>query len=144
MPITLFLLVGLLTGVVVSGVGVTWQRRRRASRRPGAFRCALRARSGATPGVKVRWSAGRARWVRDTLFIERTGISSETLVLAVAAVAVPRAPLGASGLGGLGEAPVSVTLLLESGTTVEVAARAEDSGLLCGSLVLGAGAPVTG
>jgi Protein of unknown function (DUF2550) len=53
--------------VIVALLAVVFSRRRWVSRRPDAFKGAVRVVDGEVSGLGPRWQRGYGRWVRDVL-----------------------------------------------------------------------------
>jgi len=80
--VNLLVLVALLAALLV--------RRRRLSRRPGAFRGAARVVEGDARGLRRRWTAGYGLWVRDVFVWTPASLLLHTVLLPVDAVSAAR------------------------------------------------------
>ena len=120
----------LCVGVLAAGL---WCRR--AFRRTaGVFPAKVRVAAGQVAGFTASWprTRGHARWVHDVVLVHRGFPLLRTQALLVASVEGPlvsRMPYEVTDLGPL---PVVLTLTLDSGATVDLAARIEDSEAVVG------------
>ena len=130
MLIALLAVLGVDLIVVAVLLAFVLSRKRWVMRQPGAFRGAIRVAGGEIDGLRPKWGRGYGHWIRDVLVWTKGPLLFRNEL-------VP-----ADGLGGqrsaqpdevkrLGDHP-SVIRLTADGTTVEVAAKAEDTDLLIG------------
>jgi hypothetical protein len=120
----------LVVGVLAAGL---WSRRA-FKRTPGVFPAKVRVAAGQVAPFKASWprTHGHARWVHDVVLVHRGLALLRTQALPVASVEGPlvsRMPYEVTDLGPL---PVVLTLTLDSGATVDLAARVEDSEAVVG------------
>ncbi len=117
--------VWLVVGMLLGGLYT----RRRYRRAPGVFRCKIRMLSG-SPGDDPSPGWGRApaygRWVHDVLVVGRGLALVRFAALPVAAVTSPPTKGDPTGVKGLGPAPVVVSLRLDDGSVIELAAAHDD------------------
>jgi hypothetical protein len=99
---------------------------------------ALRKRPGNLPvrirrAGKTRWSPGHGVWIHDVFaFRGLPAAWKEALVWATEASARPASEQEREKLHRIGDAPIVVTLTLDEGETVELAARPEHKADLLG------------
>jgi hypothetical protein len=127
------------SGLVLAGLlWSAWHSRREFAGEQGTFRCRVRLRSAALPGFSPTWSRGvrHARWVHDVLVI-RTGLLRPRVHLLPVHVAEGElVELDRKRVRGLGPRPLSVRVLLDDQSAIEVAAAATDRTLLAGPFVV--------
>jgi hypothetical protein len=130
MLIALLAVLGVDLIVLVAVAAFVLGRKRWVKRQPGAFRGAIRVASGDVDGLRLKWSRGYGRWVRDVLVWTKAPFLFRNEL-------VP-----ADGLDGqrsakpdevkrLGEHP-TVIRVATGGAIVEVAAHGSDVELLLG------------
>jgi hypothetical protein len=102
--------------------------RRRLKRQPGEFAGAVRVSSGAVDGLSAKWRRGWGRWVRDVFVWSKGPFMYRTVLVPVDGVGGER-QAQAGEVKRLGDTPV-VDQLTSGDTTIEVAAKAEDSALV--------------
>jgi hypothetical protein len=124
--------VPLWLGVGVLAAGL-WSRRV-FTRTPGVFPAKVRVTGGQVARFKPSWPRrhGHARWVHDVVLVHRGLVLSRTQALLVASVDDPLVSRMSYEVTDLGPLPVVLTLTLESGATVDLAARIEDSEAVVG------------
>jgi hypothetical protein len=120
--------------MVLGGLGASLLSRRSFKRRNGVFPVKLRVVSGEAATLKTSWPRrpGYARWVHDVLLVQHGLALLRTEALAVADVTHTISPSGADDLRGLGDAPLVMTLELDGGASVELAAASVDRGTMVG------------
>jgi hypothetical protein len=127
--VPIWLVAGMLLGALYS--------RRRYRRAPGVFRCKIRqlsrgtsSDSGDLDGDESTPAWGRApayaRWVHDVLLVSRGVALVRLAALPVAAVAAGPRTAHPPMVKGLGPAPVVVSLRLDDGSVIELAAAEDD------------------
>jgi hypothetical protein len=122
--------VWLLVGVLVAGL---WSRRA-FKRSPGVFPAKVRVAAGHLAGHGTSWArqTAYARWVHDVLLVHRGLALVRNTALPVTSAEGPLAPSAPGEITGLGPTPVMLSLILDNGTTVQLAGRAEDREALVG------------
>jgi len=136
-----------MTGWLVAGVAglaglwllrSAWRDRREFTRHPDTFRCRVRVRSAALPGFPATWSRTRryARWVHGVLVVRTGFLSPRTYVLPVRVAEGEIVELDRRRVRGLGPEPVSVRVLLDDQSAVEVATSGTNQELLAGPFVV--------
>ena len=115
-----------------------WRSHRAFVLEPGVFRCRVRVRSAAFPGFPARWTRTPryARWVHDVLVIRTGFLRHRTDVLPVRVAEGELVEHDRHRLRRLGARPVSVRVLLDGGSAVEVATMSENQALLAGPFVV--------
>jgi hypothetical protein len=116
--IPLWLIIGAITSAVVS--------RRRFRREPGVFASKVRREPGAEAWPRAK---SYGRWVHDVLIVHR-GLA--LVRHAAMGVVTATGPLVVTDAKGLGDEPSSVSLHLDDGSTLDVAAARSDAELLPG------------
>jgi len=118
----LLVLLGVPLWLVVGALLLALRHRRRFRRRPEAFACKLRLLSGGFDGLTSTYPRGVAYavWVHDVLIVHYGLARARMLLLPTLSAAV--ATHSVSGVKGLGPEPLALTLLLDTGAEVEVAA----------------------
>ena len=116
--------------VVAAPLFTLWLRRR-LRRRPGVFRCRLRA---AGPICESSWSRTTryACWVHDVLLVLRGPTLTRCEALPVSNVT---GPVASATVKGLGERPVWLRLHLDDGRLIDLAARNGDVASVTGPFV---------
>ena len=124
--VPLWIVVGFLTGALWS--------RRRFKRAPGAFAAKLCLTSGAVSGLKQSWPRRPlvARWVHDVLVIHRGLALVRTDLLGVSRAIGTIEAADAKRLRRLGADPCTLTLVLDSGASVQLGASADDRDTMVG------------
>jgi len=119
---------------VLGALGASLLSRRSFKRRDGVFPVKLRVVSGEVATLKNSWPRrpGYARWVHDVLLVQHGLALLRTEAMAVAAVTHTGSPRGADDIRGLGDSPLVVTLELDGGASVELAASSDDRGTMVG------------
>lgn len=124
MLIALLAVLGVDLWVIVALLAVVLTRKRWVSRRPGAFKGAIRVTEGDVPGLKAKWRRGYGRWARDILVWTKAPFLFRTeLVLAEALAGQARAAKPGE-VRRLGKHPAVVPLVVDGGARIEVAASA--------------------
>ena len=114
-------------------VGARWSRRR-FKREPGAFAAKLRIASGEVDGLKQSWPhrAFVACWTHDVLVIHRGLALVRTDLLGVSRAIGSIEAADAKRLRCLRADPCTLTLVLDSGASVQLAASADDRDTMVG------------
>jgi hypothetical protein len=127
----LLALLGVPIWLIIGALFVVVRRRRRFLRTPDVFPCRLRLRAGRLEGLGEGW--GRrvdAYWVHDVLLVGRGPARARSWALPVE---TPRDGVrSVAGVKHLGPDPVALSLSLDDGTVVDVAAPASAAALLTG------------
>lgn len=90
-------------------------------RQPGAFPCKVRLESGTCKGVPPAYGRRfNGVWIHDVLILRSGFLRPRTVLLPTLWVAGTSHT--AQGVGGLGSAPIAMTLLLDSGARVDLTA----------------------
>jgi hypothetical protein len=126
--------------VVAAGVLVAWllwsgwQGQRTFARGHDTFRCRVRLRSAELPGFSPTWSRGvrHARWVHDVLVIRAGWLRPRVHLLPVRVAEGELVELDRKRVRGLGPRPLSVRVLLDDQSAIEIAAAGSDGTLLAG------------
>ncbi|WP_405676400.1 hypothetical protein OG239_41425 [Streptomyces sp. NBC_00868] len=130
MLIALLALLGVDLIVIVFYAVVVYGRKRWVTKRPGAFRGAIRVASGEIDGLRPKWSRGYGRWVRDILiWTKRPFLFRNTLVPADGLD--QQRPARDDEIKRLGKQPTVIRLKADD-AIAEVAAKEEDTALLLG------------
>ncbi|MDB5125742.1 MAG: hypothetical protein JWP94_3871 [Mucilaginibacter sp.] len=124
MLIALLAVLGVDLVVVAAFVAVVLLRRRWVSRRPGAFKGAVRVVGGEVPGLGAAWRRGYGRWVRDVLVWERAPLLFRSEFVLAHALAGPSRSAGPGEVKRLGKQVVVVPIRVQGGARIEVAAQA--------------------
>lgn len=93
------------------------------------FPGAIRVSGGEVDGLGAKWERGYGRWVRDVFVWTKTPLLLRNVLLPTDELDDERR---ADGVKGLGDKPVVVTVAVDGGALVEVAARGEHLMLLRG------------
>jgi hypothetical protein len=121
MLIALLAVLGVDLIVIVLLLASVLLRRRWVSRRPGAFRGAIRVAEGEIDGLHPRWNRGYGRWVRDVLVWTKGPFLFRNEVLATDGLGQQR-PARAGEVKRLGDHPMVVQVKV--GTAIaEIATR---------------------
>jgi hypothetical protein len=125
---------GIPIWLVLGGLGATFLSRRSFKRRPGVFPVKLRVVSGEVAKLKASWPRrpGYARWVHDVLLVQHGGALRQTEAMAVTRVTEAISSRGADDIRALGDAPLVMSLELDGGAKVELAAPTDVRGLMVG------------
>jgi hypothetical protein len=112
---------------VLGGLAATLVSRRSFKQRRGVFPVKLRVVSGEVSTLKDSWPRrpGYARWVHDVLLVQHGLALLRTEALGVAGVRQTASSLSTDDVGGLGDAPLVMTLELDGGATIELAASSD-------------------
>ena len=119
---------------VVAGalVAALWCRRE-FKRGPETFRARTRIVTGEVAGIKESWSRRLyARWVHDVVVVHRGLALVRRNELGVARATGPLTMGDPAEIRGLGAHPVVLTLILDSGAAVQLAAAADHRGTMVG------------
>ena len=132
--IPLWMIAGLLVGAGLS--------RRAFKRTPGVFPAKLRAVSADVEHVKRTWPRRPCyvRWVHDVLLVQRGLALMRTHALPIAHATGPVSLPSSATIRALGADPLVMTIVLDDGTEVQIAAPAEFREPMVGPF-LGAAAP---
>ena len=131
--VPLWLIIGALTAGLLS--------RRAFKRSPGVFPAKLRVTAGASSGTGPSWPRMPvyARWVHDVLLVHQGIALVRSRALPVASVTGPITTASPDDVKKLGPRPMLLALVVDDGSTVELAAPddARDAmvGPFCGVLV---------
>lgn len=130
MVIALLALLGVNLIVIVVLLVTLLGRKRWVSRRPGAFRGAIRVTRGQVPGLGPKWKRGYGHWVHDVLIWTKAPLLLRNETVAAESLVAGTRTAEPGEIRRLGKDPVVVTLAVEHGATVEIASRdAPDNGL---------------
>jgi hypothetical protein len=121
MLIALLAVLGVDLIVIVLLLASVLLRRRWVSRRPGAFRGAIRVAEGEIDGLRSRWNRGYGRWVRDVLVWTKGPFLFRNEVLATDGLGEQR-PAHAGEVKRLGDHPTVVQVKVGT-ATAEIATR---------------------
>ena len=128
--------IGIALWTVAGALMAARSSRRAFARQPGAFRAKLRVVSGQAPGVKDTWPRRQVvgRWVHDVLVIHRGLARARSGALGVASAtgSLTTAPVGVRGLGAR---PLAMTLVLDSGACVQLAAPTDARDTMVGPFI---------
>jgi hypothetical protein len=115
-----------------------WRSHCEFSRHQDTFRCRVRVRSASLPGFPDRWSRlpRHARWVHDVLVVRAGFVRPKTYVLPVRVAEGEIVELDRRRVRGLGPQPVSVRVLLDDQSAVEIATAAANQARLAGPFVV--------
>lgn len=111
---------------VLGALGASLLSRRSFKRRDGVFPVKLRFVSGEVATLKNSWPRrpGYARWVHDVLLVQHGLALLRTEAYPVAGLRASRTSEDAGEMRGLGDAPLVITLDLDSRSVIELAAPA--------------------
>jgi hypothetical protein len=125
---------GIPIWLVLGGLVATLLSRRSFKRRPGVFPVKLRVVTGEAAKLKASWPRrpGYARWVHDVLLVQHGGALRQTEALAVARMMGPISPADPDDIRALGDAPLVMSLELDGGATIELAAPADARATMVG------------
>jgi hypothetical protein len=117
---------GIPVWMLVGALAATLLSRRAFKRQPGVFRVKLRSVSGDAAGLKDRWPRrpSYARWVHDVLLVQRGLALIRTEALPTVDAQGSIASRSADEIHGLGDNPLVLTLVVDGGASVELAAEA--------------------
>lgn len=112
---------------VLGALAATLWSRRSFTRRAGVFPAKLRVVSGEVTTLKSSWPRrpGHVRWVHDVLLVQHGPALLQTEALPVAHVTQGATSRSADDIGGLGDTPLVMTLELDDGASVELAASSD-------------------
>ena len=115
-----------------------WRSHRDFVRAEGTFRCRVRVRSASLRGFGATWSrrARHARWVHDVLVVRGGVLRPRLYHLPVHVAEGELVELDPRRVRGLGSRPVSVRVLLDDQSAVEVATAEANRTLLAGPFVV--------
>jgi hypothetical protein len=138
MPLTAVLLsvpLVFLLGMLAAGLA----HRLEFGRGRHAFRAKMRSPDKSWP-VPPQWPRRRVRaaWVHDVLLVQRGLLRPRTVALPVRGPDHPIRAAGRIELAGLGSLPVVITLRLDDGRMVDIAAREADRTALAGPFLAAA------
>ena len=142
-------ILGVPLWLLIGALGAGLLSRKRFAKAPEVFRCKVRNVADEMPGLKATWPrrALYARWVHDVLLVHKGLALVRTLALPVASATGPVVRIAASTVKRLGDEPVSIRLVLDSGAVVELAADAKSLSTAVGPfatlLVSDPGIPLT-
>ncbi|MGZ5297028.1 MAG: hypothetical protein ACXWEZ_08905 [Actinomycetota bacterium] len=124
--IPLWMVVGALVGTLLS--------RRAFKREPGVFPAKLRSRSGDIKTLKSTWKRrpAYARWVHDVLLVQHGVALAQTVALPIATARGAIASDDSGEIKGLGENPLVMTLALDTGASLDLAAPAKARDTMAG------------
>jgi hypothetical protein len=128
---------GIPLWMVAGALVTTLLSRRKFRQTPGAFPAKLRVVSGEVAGLRSSFPRGQlaARWVHDVLVIHRGLALARSDALGVAQATRAPTTVGDDEVRGLGAEPKAMTLLLDSGASVELAAPANTADAMVGPFV---------
>jgi hypothetical protein len=114
---------GIPIWLVLGGLAATLMSRRSLKRRDGVFPAKLRVVSGEVSTLKDSWPRrpAYARWVHDVLLVQHGLALVRTEAYPVAALSVSSTSQD-DEIRGIGDAPIVMTLELDSGSSIELAA----------------------
>ena len=130
MLIPLLAVLGVDLIVIVVLLATILSRKRWVRRQPNAFAGRIRTAYGEFEGVGPKWKRGYGRWVGDVLVWTKAPFLFRNELVPVDGLASERSA-ASEHLRRLGDNPVVVGLTTGA-STVEVAGRGEDRGLLRG------------
>ncbi|MFJ8667624.1 DUF2550 family protein [Streptomyces sp. NPDC093600] len=121
MLIALLAVLGVDLVVIVVLLAAVLARRRWVSRRPGAFKGAIRVVEGQVPGLGGKWRRGYGRWVRDVLVWEKAPFLFRSEFVLADEVAGPARTAEPGEVKRLGKSVTVVFLAVEGGARIAVA-----------------------
>jgi hypothetical protein len=118
---------GIPLWIVAGALIATLLSRRQFKRAPGAFPAKLRIVSGDVPGLKDSWPRRPllARWTHDVLVVQRGLALVRCDVLGVTQATGSLTTGDPDAIRGLGAEPLLLTVVLDHGASVELAAPAD-------------------
>ena len=121
---SLILVSSVAAGLSAVAFGALQMHRRDVRTPPSAFRCALRVVSGDVDGLgrEFRRTAAYAQWVRDVLVVWSGRTLSRVRTLEVATAGYRLYDVDADEAPGLGLYPLVLTVCLDGGQAIEIAA----------------------
>ena len=120
-------ILGVPLWLLIGALGAGLLARKRFAKAPGVFRCKVRNVADEMPGLKATWPrrALYARWVHDVLLVHKGLASVRTLAPPGRDCDGACRPRRRVTVQRLGDEPVSIRLVLDSGAVVELAADAK-------------------
>jgi hypothetical protein len=134
---TLLAVVGLLLLTIIGAlVAVLWSRRE-FKRAPDTFPAKVRVIAGVVAGLGDQWPRRprRARWVHDVLVMRRGLAWVRIDALGVARATGSLTAVDPHRVRGLGAQPIALTLGLDGGTSVQLAAPRDARNIMVGPFV---------
>jgi hypothetical protein len=118
--VPLWLVAGMVLGALYS--------RHRFKQAPGVFRCRLRLVAGTVGSLKTTWARAPAygRWVHDVLVVNQGLALVRVLPIPVVGVVAGPDKGDPAVIKRLGPAPMVVSLRVDAGSTIELAASEPD------------------
>jgi hypothetical protein len=128
---------GIPLWMVAGALFATLWSRREFKRAPGVFSAKLRLVSGEVAGLTAAWPRRPlfARWVHDVLVIHRGLALVRSNALGVGRATGSLVAGDPDEVRGLGEEPVLLTLILDGGASVQLAAPSDDRDAMVGPFV---------
>ena len=130
MLIALLAVLGVDLIVVVAFAAFVFGRKRWVKRQPGACRGVIRVADGEVDGLRAKWGRGYGRWVRDVLVWTKAPFLFRNELVPAGRLDEQR-PARTDEVKRLGDHPAVISIAA-GGATMEIAARAEDTGLVLG------------
>jgi hypothetical protein len=130
MLIALLAVLGVDLAVLVAFAAMVISRKRWVAGRPGAFRGVTRVADGEVDGLGSKWSRGYGHWVRDVFVWTKGPFLFRNELVATDSLDEQRSARK-DEVKRLGDHPAVISIAA-GGATMEIAARAEDTGLVLG------------
>ena len=121
MLIALLALIGVDLIVIVVLLAVVLSRKRWISRRPGAFRGAVRIIDGDVPGLAVKRKRGYGRWVREILVWTKAPFLFRNELVVADSLAAGARTAKPGEVRRLGKHPTLLAVAVEGGARIELA-----------------------
>jgi len=133
----LLAVLGIPLWIIVGALMATLWSRHEFKQAQGVFRAKLRILNGEVAGVKDRWPRRPlfARWVHDVLVIHRGLALVRSGAHGVARAEGSLTAGDSDSVRGLGTEPLAMTLVLDSGACVQLAAPADERDVMVGPFV---------
>jgi hypothetical protein len=122
MLIALLAVLGVDLVVIVAFLAAALHRRRWIGRQAGAFKGAIRVVHGEVPGLTAKWRRGYGRWIRDILVWYKSPLLFRSEHVPADALARPDRAAERGGVKRLGKDVAVLSLSVEDGARIEVAA----------------------
>jgi hypothetical protein len=128
MLIALLAVLGVDLWVILVLFAVVLARKRWVSHQPGAFKGAIRVIEGDVPGLRTRWKRGYGHWVRDILVWTKAPFLFRNELVPADALAGEARGAKPGEVRRLGKHPAVVSLVVDGGARIQVAASADGQG----------------
>ena len=125
----LLAILGIPIWLIVGALMAGYANRRNFEKTPGVFPLRMRT----LPSQDGKWSGKQhARWIHDVVLVNKGFAKVRTTPHGIKRMAGTPRPLEPSDVKGLGDQPMSLVLVLDDSTEVEIAFAAKDLSLASG------------